>query len=402
MSTKILQLNKIVNGQFGTLLDTNEGIYVVNQESSITDMTPNAVSDNNINKWNTVDITNGVTYANTYPISAFLLQSYQFKYGPIQRTNTKADYVDTFAPRTSYNDICQYRDYAFMLSDLTLTGPKSKIVEETMDPFDLPTPILKELDIKTYVYPSSGTISLDALSGDNTMVPLYNLSGIPFNYFCEIPLSYKYFNYDLAAQDDYFSVYADTFNCKNSYDFNYGVRSILTSAGSTTSISGYIDYCRDYTKIDCNGDLLYLVYNTNKFYETSAAQAISGTGITFNMTPTSSFFITGNIADINMSPILTLSAKTNYSSISGNIYDLYECVEVLNNINSINRIRSQLNHKSNLFSINIQNANVINNSGLTEEEKTNIQTSIKNIIKNIYKQFVPANTQLFNIYFNGD
>jgi hypothetical protein len=402
MSTKILQLNKIVNGQYGTLLDTNEGIYVVNQESILTDMTPNAVSDNNINKWNTVDITNGITYANTYPISSFLLQSYQFKYGPIQRTNTKADYVDTFAPQINYNDLCQYRDYAFILSDITLAGPKSKIVEDTMDPFDLPVPVLKELDIKTYVYPSSSIISLDALSGDNTMVPLYNLSGIPFNYFCEIPLSYKYFNYELASQDDYFSVYADVFNCKNSYDFNYGVRSVLTSAGDATTISGYIDYCRDYTKVDCTGDLLYLVYNTNKFYETSAAQSISGTGITFNMTPTSSFFISGDIANINMTPALVLSAKPNYSSISGNIYDLYECVEVLNNVNSINRIRSQLNHKANLFSINIQNANIINNDSLTEEEKTNIQTSIKNIIKNIYKQFVPANTQLFNIYFNGD
>lgn len=403
MANKILQLNKIVNGKYGTLLDTNSGIYVVNEETTYVEMTPNAITESTVNKWNTVDLTNTITYTNTYPISSFLLQSYQFKVGPIDRTNKKTDYVDTFAPVINYNTVCQYRDYAFTLSELSNSGPKSKILPESSDPYITPTPVFTELDIKTYVYPSSSIINIDSLSGNNTMIPLYNLSGIKFNYFCEIPLSYKYFNYNLDSIGDYYSIYSDVFNCKNAYDYNYGIQSVITSTTDNQNISAYIDYCRDYSKIECTGDLLYLVYNTNKFYESSSNIDISSTNVTYGMSPTSSFFITGDIANIPLSSLSGIAPnKTNYSQLSANIYDLYQCVEVLNNVNSENRLGNQLNHKSNLFSINIQNANIINNDSLTDDEKTSIQTSIKNIIKSMYKQFVPANTQLFNIYFNGD
>jgi hypothetical protein len=252
-----------------------------------------------------------------------------------------------------------------------------------------------KLPINTYVYPSSAIIILDnnptadTTSGQNAFVPLYNLSAIQFNFFEELPLAFKYYDYEpLLTTSSYYYLYADSINAKNQYSYDYSTRSIVTSTTDTTHVSATLNNARTYYNIGSTGDLLYTIYRNNLYYSTSAAVDLAGTGITFGMQPTSSFASTGTIVDIPLS---------NSTLLTSSIINKYDNVEV---INSINRIKNLTGHKSNLFSINITNAN-INSAPLSADEITNIKNELSNIIENIVKNVIPANTQLFKIYWNG-
>jgi len=80
-------------------------------------------------------------------------------------------------------------------------------------------------------------------------------------------------------------------------------------------------------------------------------------------------------------------------------YKQYEMVET---IESMNRFAPIEGHKSNLYSINIQNAKLNSTDALTDTQKNNIKKSINNIIRDITKVTMPLNTQLFNVYWTGE
>lgn len=68
-------------------------------------------------------------------------------------------------------------------------------------------------------------------------------------------------------------------------------------------------------------------------------------------------------------------------------------------LDSINRFRSNIRHKSPLYSIKIQNSGV----NFVEDEKTreNIKKDIKNNIREITRRICPVTTQLFDVFFDN-
>jgi hypothetical protein len=286
--------------------------------------------------------------------------------------------------------MCQYFDYAYLLTDITNKSLSGEHLFVNSDVFATSYLSTVELPIKTYVYPSSANImSSNSSSGEYTYVPLYNLSGINFNFIEECPLDFSYYGYEKdSSTSSYFYVYGDAVNAKNAYNHNYSLDSRVTSTTNTSSVSATVNSARTYYDIDSTGDLLYMVYKNDLKYQTSSSTSLSGTGVTFGMTPTSSFQSSGNIVDI-----VGLSSST----LSTSVINRFDNVEV---IASINRISDTEGHKSNLFSINIQNSN-IDSSPLSSNEKEYIKKSLSTIIESVIKNIIPANTQLLKIYWNG-
>ena len=59
-------------------------------------------------------------------------------------------------------------------------------------------------------------------------------------------------------------------------------------------------------------------------------------------------------------------------------------------------------HKSNLFSIRINNSRLNRDETLGEVEKENIRKSVTNVVKNIVDKITPVHTQLLGIEFTGE
>lgn len=382
-----LLLKNIIASDNVILFDTNDGLKVGHVESSAS-----------INPLDSFEVSGDtlVPINNVYPLSSFTLQSYQYDKIPSQWQNNIDDFLDIYGPATTYLQGCQYFNYGYLLSDLTDTPITANTLGFSGDIFS--TPYVKKTDfpVNTYVYPSSSIIvnspavSSSTIYGEYTCIPMFNLSGIKFNYINECPLEFKYAGFNIDSTSAYNYLYSDTINAKNSLNYNYSLNSQLTSSTYTSAVSATLSNARDYLNIKTSGDLLYMVYKANKYYNTDGAVSLSSntTGVTYGMNMTSGYAISGRIIDIPMSTM---------TSANISVYDKFDNVEVLY---SINRVKEQQAHKSNLFSINIQNAN-INNSSLSDTEKITLKRNLTNILETMIKHIVPANTQLFKIYWNG-
>jgi len=67
-------------------------------------------------------------------------------------------------------------------------------------------------------------------------------------------------------------------------------------------------------------------------------------------------------------------------------------------LDSINRFRSNIRHKSPLYSLKISNSGLNN---IDEENRQKIKNDIKNNIRQITRRLCPATTQLFDVYFDS-
>jgi len=387
MSLGKLQLNKIISSNNSVLLETNVGMIVADIEpTNIID--PNANTGAKYNKWNFTDIVRDTLVGNLYPLSALRVQSYQYKKEPLERQNSISDFVNIYGPEEIFSKSVQHFDYGYSLSNLTSKNMSFDTYEFSDNTFATPTLTTAPLPINTFIYPAQSIIQTDPTSGKNTFMPLYNLSGLYFNYVEEFPLDFSYAEYDNSnSMLEYTYVFGDTFNTKNQYDNNYNLSSFITSTTDNYNVSGYVTNTRSYNNIGACADVLYLVYKNNRHYDLTDTD-ITSTGVVFGMTPTSSFASTGNIADIPVQ---------NSTILSSDITHRYDNVET---IASINRIENLKGHASNLFSINIQNSN-IDSSNLASSVKDDIKKTLNNLIEGVIKNIIPANTQLFKIYWNG-
>lgn len=382
-----LQLNKVIAADKAIYFETNEGIFVGHNDPTNI-MNPIASLSPEYNKWNFNILETNTMISNIYPLSAFTIQSYQYKRSPLNRQNNISDHLSIFGLSDMYMKGCQYFNYGYLLSDLTDKTLLTDRLKFNNDLFVTSYLERTNIPVDTYIYPALSTIISDITSGSNTMVPLYNLSGVKFNYIEECPLTFKYYGYEKDnTSGSYYYAFGDSFNAKNQYNHNYSLSAITMSATNTSGVSATLTDARRYYDINTTGDTLYLVYKNNQYYN-SGRVSLSGTGVTFNMTPTASFASTGAIIDI---PLITNTV------LSSNPVNNYDNVET---IYSVNRLKDINVHKSNLFSINIQNAN-IDSSSLSAEDKENIKKSLSNILETLLKNVIPANTQLFKIYWNG-
>jgi len=72
-------------------------------------------------------------------------------------------------------------------------------------------------------------------------------------------------------------------------------------------------------------------------------------------------------------------------------------------VESINRFKSNIKHKSNLYSVALRNTglNTQYEDSKTNEKIEKLKNDIKNNIRDIAKKMCPVETQLFDIYFDG-
>lgn len=101
---------------------------------------------------------------------------------------------------------------------------------------------------------------------------------------------------------------------------------------------------------------------------------------------------------INSVDVTCLSGNAGTGDVGNNasLYDLAERVE------GFYRYQTLPVHKSNLFSIRINNSRLNKDQTLGEVEKEKIKKSVTNVVKNIVDKITPVHTQLLGIDFTGE
>jgi hypothetical protein len=89
-----------------------------------------------------------------------------------------------------------------------------------------------------------------------------------------------------------------------------------------------------------------------------------------------------------------ITTKTDYSS---DVVASYDNVEVMN---SLNRFTPVVNHKSNLFSIRVDDLGFEESEYLTDYQKKVLRTYFRNSITELVDSVKPAHTQLFDVYLD--
>ena len=86
-----------------------------------------------------------------------------------------------------------------------------------------------------------------------------------------------------------------------------------------------------------------------------------------------------------------------FSDNSSNVLGTYDNVEV---INSLNRFTPVVNHKSNMFSIRIEDLGLEESEYLTDYQKKVLRTYFRNSITELVNSVKPAHTQIFDVYLS--
>ncbi len=376
-----LNLKSMTVGSKARIFETTTlGTFVADIQSTES-MNPTNHIDPANNQGNMFDLINNNLIHNIYPIDSVRVRSSHFRKKQSEQTGHVSDYVETYIPHVEYNNITQYNDHTFMLSDLTLESPQSPYLID-MDtsakwPAIVYTYAIQSIPNHTYVYPSSGVITSE-ITSLSALLPVYNLMDIKYNYLAEIPMAQDYFFFNDGQ------VLGTAFNMKNEYDTFYNMNSIVISTDSN-HVSASLGECRSYKKIGYTGDVLWASYKIDQQYFSNAqVEAITMP----NEAPSPS----ANITNIPMSGTI----------LSG--YEDHRAFEMIETIKSINRFKPITGHKSNLYSINIQNAgiNTIDDDLLSQSDKDDLKKSVNNIIKDMITAIMPLNTQLFNVYWTGE
>lgn len=330
------------------------------QESEKIDSSNISYPENN--KYNYFDYLNKQMVHNIYRLEQLLIKNMHYNIKKSQFSNSISDYIDSYTPfGLDYIDSTITDSNLFLLSDLTTRSGRHIGVVDYDHVAESSIPLryvygMKDQPNNTYLYNTSGDIDADPTKFE----PKYILKNIAYNNIVHIPVSDKRGFYDNKT------ILGEHLVCKNAYDYDYSMKYTPIVHGASVSANGANN--RKYIGIDTCGDITYLVYRNNLSYTTN-------TGI------------------YNTSSV-TLSANT----VIEDVANTYQHIEV---INSMNRYNNQIGHKSNLYSLNIQNAG-LNTSSMSEINKNKIKKSIVNSIRNITKNMMPASTQLYNVYWTGE
>lgn len=258
--------------------------------------------------------------------------------------NTDEDYIDIYTPDMDDSIIAatQLDKYAYCLSKRTNQGPYTLQTDlVTQRELSAPSTIrdtqyhwyIRDYSLPTYIYNTSADID-----GSNVLSDYYkpraNLSGVQYNYVFEIPQNLPELVFNDYAHGD---IQGDIFQAKNVYDYTYGMN---------MSSDSQLNMCRDYVGIDTCGDVAFLKFIDNVTY-------------TFDNIGTKESKDPDEVIQV---PVKELSANT---------YP-FQKIETLD---SINRFRSNVRHKSTLFSIGLLNTginqlpDVYNEAEATTDEK---------------------------------
>jgi len=224
---------------------------------------------------------------------------------------------------------------------------------------------------------SAGINLIEAIS------PKFLLSGMPYNYMFEIPI-----NTDLTVKNCYTgTIKLLAGELKNHYDFWFDISGQIDITNNEIPIgSAKLKNTRIYISVNCTensmiDNIVYLIYKFGNNY--SNIESISINPDYSNIYHTSA-------------TIIPVSAEDSY--IYPNSAYMYEHLEV---IYGVNQIGYEGLHKSALFSIKINNSNLVSGiNNLTAESIEIIKKTIEEIIKTGIKKIIPPYTQLFKIIWN--
>ena len=210
---------------------------------------------------------------------------------------------------------------------------------------------------------------VDCLS--NLFKPVYNFENIEHNYIIEITLVYTSRLVNLDNQYHIALVNADTIMGKNILDDIYDT--------NTTEVGEY-RRVREYQGINAAGNKLFLTYFDDKEY---TAGSDFNSGLNYE-----NYDLCGT-TDITMTQKEMLGKKRDYQKI--------ECID------AINRFVSTTVHKANLFAVRVYGLEKVleDKQKYTDKMKEGIKQDIRNGIRRIVDNFVPAHTQYFDVYDSG-
>ena len=323
----------------------------------------------------------GVLIHNLYDISDLAIKSRIQKIKDTTSTTTSliqknsSECLDIYAPNlTSDNiiNICQLADFAYCLIDRTTCGPNTlqttlRTERATVDPNSIKDNFyswqITSHELPTYLYSTEDNIQ-DTTQLSNFFRPRYNLKNIAYNYIIEIPQTFSIYN-DYQVGD----ILGEIMQAKNVYDASYSMNVVSSEQLCLSST-------RQYCGIDTCGNNVFLKFYDNIDYM-------------FEM-PTCVETDRNTLTEIQT----TENTKKRYP---------YQKLETLD---GINKFRANIKHKSNLFSINIDNTGIdslsIDNLTETQNQKlrAQIKSDIKNQVRTLARKFCPADTCLFDVYFD--
>lgn len=195
---------------------------------------------------------------------------------------------------------------------------------------------------------------------DPEKAKLSTFTNIKYNTFYEI-------NGNIYNDYESGNLAANTYKAKNQFDYCYNMSHGKCANDTANDI---LCFARNYIEIDKCNNQVYLKYTTNQHYSSLTSEGKTEVG------------------DPKYMPGLTLGGQQ---------------IEV---IKSINRYENDDNHKSNMYSINI-NTNLIESIEKFNSEKitndkisvitNNIKNEIYNNVRNLAERIQPAHTQLLKV-----
>lgn len=332
----------------------------------------------NSNKESFYDITNGILIHNLYNIDKSKTKTTAKKYGQIN------EYQDIYVPyiSTDFINICQYKSNAYGLTKeyknnpfhITNTYNNSTvfdityyncIISDNFHTYLYPKPQELMADCSTYTSVIENAMELSNQYISAIFKPNKDLLNIEHNYVVEIPETKPFIDYTNGY------LLGDTIVTKNHLNYQYTL-----CTNDNYGLSG----CREYCNINSCGGKLYMTYRDNINYSSE----IDGC-VTYYDNLNSNIDTNLSITQYKLSKY-----RTNYS---------YQHVEVIDSWNRFDGDQ-KTGHKSSMFSIKLIDTG-LNESTIQEDVKLKLRQNVEHNVRSIINNLIPANTQLFKVYFEG-
>lgn len=390
-------------------------LYLADIEQDNLMVHPEGTPDYNLtNVYNNYDVNKKNVVHNIYNVAdayePIKCRGYAYKNKNDLNENDATSYSDIFAPTPfSCNSICDYDNYMFMLTDKSVVGAHYEVDYSLYLPSENKfleyTETITE-PIYTAIFAPSGDIvkntNNDIDRFTKQFLPKLFVDNISYNHIMEIPTD----KYPMFKDN---TILANTVIGKNHLGYDYSQHGDITyNSGDLSSYikSAKFNELRTYQRMFTCEDGVYMVYTT----DTSAATAdiTNVQGLTqeqageekrpYIYSVLDNTVVNDSISASNISKTRPEILEKDY--LSGPKYEHIECLK------SVNRFGAKSTHKTNLYSIEI------NNLGLNTAEQVNdpelvkivkhLKKSVINGVRKICEKVEPSNTQLFNVYFRGN
>ncbi len=195
---------------------------------------------------------------------------------------------------------------------------------------------------------------------------------------------YKDYKNDASAILDY--LFTPTKNIYNN-DWEVDLEDFHSDYNHTTSSEKRIKTIRRYSQIGENNSSMWLKY---RVFSAGMSTLYNMDEAELKTSPTGEKLVSQKMVDIVPSVGLNINNTTTY-------YNLYE-YEMVERIYGVNKFIYDGGHKSNIFSIEIENSGI---KALVEDDRTKLKPVIIESVKKFIKKITPVNTQIWKVSFTG-